>query len=224
MSNTYFFGAGDFRLGDRVEVLTTKQRGILICEIVHLSGCNTYRVLLPNVKGDYTVKPATPHYDHLILRKLEPHEAIFTGEDNLTDDTIFAPKGTDVNAQWMRESMDAGKEPIPEIDDAVGVEDIVHQPGVEVWHKVYNKPMLVSYIYRDIYAKELVYGLTYMIGDKEVSVCSPLYGLIPMDNRIQVYHESDSGAGKSGSMFDDAQIEIGSGISIDDFRRFVDTL
>ena len=224
MNTTYSFGAGGFKLGDRVEVLTTRQRGILISEVVHLSGCNSYRVLLPKVKGEYSDKPAIQNYDHLILRKLDPHEAVFGEKDDLTEETIFAPKGTDVNAEWIMGSSDAGKEPIPEIDDAVGVEDIVHQPGTEVWHKTYNVPMLVSWIYRNIYAKELEYGLTYMLCDKQVSVISPHYALIPMRTRISINlydgGEANFEEGKRGPMFDDSQIEFGGGLSIDDVSRF----
>jgi len=217
MGKTYSFGAGGFKLGDRVEVLTTGQRGILIGEIVHLSGCNTYQVLLPNVKAEYSDKAAVRHYDYLILRKLEPNEAVFTEGDSLTDETIYAPKGQDVNAAWIKESAKAGKEPIPEVDEAIGVEEISHMPGVEVWHKVYNKPMLVSYIYRNIYEKELTYGLTYMVNDREVSVNSNRYALIPMQSRINVYGGEES---KTGSLFDDSPIEIGYGISIGNFERF----
>ena len=45
----YEFGAGGFKLGERVEIITTGQRGILIGETVHISGCNTYQILLPKV-------------------------------------------------------------------------------------------------------------------------------------------------------------------------------
>ena len=217
MSKSYSFGAGGFKLGDRVEVLTTGQRGILISEIVHLTGCNTYFVLLPNVTSVYSDRAAEKHYDHLILRKLKPNEAVFTNGDNLTDETVYAPKGTDVNAVWLKESAKAGKEPIPEVDEAVGAEEIIYVPGTEVWHKVYNKPMLVSYIYRNIYEKELRYGLTYMADNKEVCLSSHRYALIPMQIRIKIYDAEDR---KSGSLFSDSPVEIGYGITIDDFGRF----
>ena len=214
MEKGYSFGAGGFKLGDRVEVLTTGQRGILTGETVHISGCNTYQVLLPNVNSDYSVKPAVKHYDYLILRKLDQNEAVFTQEENLPDEMVFSPKGMDVNAEWIKESVKAGKEPIPEIDESVGVEDIIHTPGTEVWHKVYGKPMLISYIYREIYEKELTYGLTYMIGDKQVSVCSHHYALIPLCVRIKINH---GGEAKWGPLFSDSFIEIENDISIEDF-------
>ena len=74
----YSFGAGDFKLGERVEVLLTGQRGILIEETIHVSGCNTYIVLLPNVTSGGRMK--TTARDHLMLRKLEPDESIFDGK------------------------------------------------------------------------------------------------------------------------------------------------
>jgi len=219
MEKGYSFGAGGFKLGDRVEVLTTGQRGILTGETVHISGCNTYQVLLPNVNSDYSVKPAVKHYDYLILRKLDQNEAVFTQEENLPDEMVFSPKGMDVNAEWIKESAKAEKEPIPEIDEAVGVEEIMVRPGTEVWHKVYNISMLVSYISRHIYEKELDYGLTYMVNDKEVSVNSHHYALIPMRNRFEIYKEKEND-GKYGPLFTDSCIESGAGISISDFERY----
>ena len=217
MSDKYFFGAGGFKLGERVEVLTTEQRGILICEVVHISGCNTYGVFLPNVKSEYSNKPAVKHYDYLILRKLEPNEAVYTDKDNLTDETIYAPKGLDVNATWLKESSEAGKEPIPEIDEAVGVEDISLMPGAEVWHKFYNRQMLVSFIYRDIYEKELNYGLTYMDKGKEVSVVAREYALIPMRTRIKIYSDIDV---KTGALFTDSPFELKHEIHLGGFEWF----
>ena len=212
MINTYSFGAGGFKLGERVEILTTGQRGIMVCEIVHISGCNTYGIFMPNIKSEYSSKPAVKHYDYLILRKLEPNEAVYTKEDNLTDETIYAPKGLDVNALWLKESAEAGKEPIPEIDEAVGVAEISPMPGTEVWHKIHNKPMLVSYVYRDIYEKELNYGLTYLVNDREVSVFAKSYALIPMRTRIEIYGGKDV---KTGALFSDSPVETRHGILID---------
>jgi hypothetical protein len=63
----------------------------------------------------------------LILRKLEAHEAVFGEEDNLTEETVFSPKGMDVNAEWIKTSMLDGKEPIPEVDEAIGLEEITIQ-------------------------------------------------------------------------------------------------
>jgi len=213
----YEFGAGGFKLGERVEILTTGQRGILIEEIVHLSGCNTYRVMLPNVTSDYDGSTKVTNIDYLLLRKLKPTEAMFLNDNSLTltDDKVFSPKGTDVNPTWIETAMKEGKEPIPETDEAVGIEEITIKPGMEVWHKIYNKPMLVNYIHRIIFSKELIYGLTYMVKDKQLSVDARYYALIPMEMKIDVYP-----AKKSGSLFDDSRIEIKRGLSIDDFNRF----
>jgi len=214
-TNSYSFGAGGFKLGDRVEVMTTRQRGIIMSEIVHVSGCNSYQVLLPNVvRYDRTV---IKNCDYLILRKLDAHEAVFGKEDNLTEETIFSPKGTDVNTDWIRSSSLEGKEPIPEVDEAVGVEDITIQPGTEVWHKAYNIPMLVIYIVRELHSKELEYGLLYLDKDKEISVCAKAYTLIPMEQRFSLYPD---GSGKVGSIFDESFFETGLKLSIDDFIRY----
>ena len=216
MSN-YAFGAGGFKLGERVEILTTGQRGILVEEIVHLSGCNTYRVMLPNVTSEYDNSIKITNIDYLLLRKLKPTEAIFLDDNSLelTDDKVFSPKGTDVNPTWIETAMKEGKEPIPETDEAVGIEEITIKPGMEVWNKIYNKSMLVNYVHRIIFSKELVYGLTYMVKDKQISVEARYYALIPMSMKIDVYP-----AKKSGSLFDDSRIEIKPGLSIDDFSRF----
>ena len=216
MSN-YAFGAGGFKLGERVEILTTGQRGILVEEIVHLSGCNTYRVMLPNVTSEYDNSIKIINIDYLLLRKLKPTEAIFLDDNSLvlTDDKVFSPKGTDVNPTWIETAMKEGKEPIPETDEAVGIEEITIKPGMEVWNKIYNKSMLVNYVHRIIFSKELVYGLTYMVKDKQISVDARYYALIPMSMKIDVYP-----AKKSGSLFDDSRIEIKPRLSIDDFSRF----
>jgi len=215
MSN-YAFGAGGFKLGERVEILTTGQRGILVEEIVHLSGCNTYRVMLPNVTSEYDNSIKITNIDYLLLRKLKPTEAIFLDDNSLvlTDDKVFSPKGTDVNPTWIETAMKEGKEPIPETDEAVGIEEITIKPGMEVWNKIYNKSMLVNYVHRIIFSKELVYGLTYMVKDKQISVEARYYALIPMSMKIDVYP-----AKKSGSLFDDSRIEIKPELSIDDFNR-----
>jgi len=93
------------------------------------------------------------------------------------------------------------KEPIPEIDEEVGVEDIKIQPGTEVWHKVYSKVMLVIVIHRDIYSKELEYGLTYMTNNKEIHVSANAYSLIPLEQRIEVYTD-----GKVGPTFRESDV------------------
>ena len=216
-SSNYSFGAGGFKLGDRVEVMTTRQRGIIMSEIVHVSGCNSYQVLLPNVfRYDRTV---IKNCDYLILRELEAHEAVFGKEDNLTEETVFSPKGTDVNADWIRSSSLEGKEPIPEVDEAVGVEEITIRPGTEVWHKAYNIPMLVIYIVRELHSKELEYGLLYLDKDKEISVSARAYTLIPMEQRLTLYPDGD---GKVGSVFSETFLEIGSKLSIEDLIRYGD--
>jgi hypothetical protein len=218
-NNTYSFGAGGYKLGDRVEVMTTRQRGIIVSEIVHISGCNSYQVLMPNV-ARYDRK-AIKNCDYLILRKLEANEAVFGNEDDLTDDTIFSPKGSDVNAEWIMASVLEGKEPIPEVDEAVGVEEITIQPGTDVWHKAYNIPMLVIYICRQFHSKELEYGLLYVESDKEISVCAPAYALIPLKQRFNVYEGVVS---KVGSIIEDDHIETGMRLSIEDFVRYGDAV
>ena len=195
----YAFGAGGFQLGERVEILTTGQRGILISEVVHISGCNTYQVLLPSVLA-YDNKVKTTQRDHLVLRKLEPSESLFDGTEELTDENTFSPKGIDVNAEWIRAAVDSQKECIPEIDDAVGVEEITIQPGMEVWNKIYSKAMVINLICRDIYAKELTYGAVYMDGDKEVIAFSNVYALIPLEQKFEL-----PPADKQGSIFDDGR-------------------
>ena len=195
----YTFGAGGFQLGERVEILTTGQRGILISEIVHISGCNTYQVLLPSVFA-YNSKMKTTQRDHLLLRRLEPGESLFDETKKLTDDNTFSPKGVDVNAEWIRAAVAAQKEYIPEIDDAIGVEEIAIKPGTEVWHKIYGKSMLVSLIWRDIFSKEIVYGAVYMADDKEVVTFSNVYALIPLEQKFDL-----PPAEKHGSVFDDGR-------------------
>jgi hypothetical protein len=97
----YEFGAGGFKLGERVEILTKEHRGILIGEMIHLSGCNTYRVLLPTVKKEYDNGFKIINIDHLLLRKLEENESVLQKDSELTEDNSFMPKGTDVNAEWL---------------------------------------------------------------------------------------------------------------------------
>jgi len=215
--SSYYFGAGGYKLGDRVEVMTTRQRGIIVSEIIHVSGCNTYQVLLPNVvRCD---RKAIKHCDHLILRKLEPSEAVFGKEDNLTEETCFSPKGSDVSAEWIKAAALEGKEPIPEVDEAVGVEEITIQPGTEVWHKAYSIPMLVIYICREYHSKTLEYGLLYVDNDKEISLHAPAYALIPMERRFDIY---EGVVGKVGSVFDADYLDTGTGLSNGDFTRFGD--
>ena len=211
---SYTLEAGGFKLGERVEVLTTGQRGILIAEFIHISGCNTYLVLLPNVIKDGRMK--TTHRDHLVLRRLEPSESMFDSAKVLTDDNSFSPKGTDVNAEWIRAAISEDKEYIPEIDDAVGVAEIEIVPGTEVWNKVYGKTMLVNYICRDIYSKELDYGAMYMVDDKEEMVTARSYALIPLENKLDVYSD-----GKMGPLFEDGRdsIIVSADISIDLLSR-----
>jgi len=197
----YAFGAGGFKLGDRVEVLMTGQRGILICEIVHVSGCNTYQVLLPNVLLEGRMR--TTHRDYLMLRKLDPGESLFDGAEELADENSFSPKGVDVNAEWIRAAVSDGKEFITEVDDAVGIEEIAILPGTEVWNKVYGKTMVISHICRDIFSKELDYGAVYMADDKEITAFSRAYALIPLEQKFDL-----PPTGKHGSIFDDGRDSI----------------
>ena len=194
----YAFGAGGFRLGERVEIITTGQRGVLTAETVHISGCNTYQILLPGVLKDGKMK--TTHRDYLMLRKLESNESLFDGTKELTDENSFSPKGTDVNAEWIKAAMDIQKEFIPEVDDAVGVEEIDLIPGMEVWNKVYGKTMIISYIFREMFSKQLHYGATYMSDDKELIIESHAYALIPIEQKI-IVPSSD----KMGPVFDDGR-------------------
>jgi len=155
----YAFGAGGFKLGERVEILTTGQRGILIGEIIHISGCNTYQILLPNVLDDGRLK--STNRDFLMLRRLKTGESLFDGAKELTEENAFSPKSDCGGADYIRAAISEGKEFIPVIDDAAGIEDIAVMPGMEVWNHVYGKTMIVSYIYREIFSKELIYGAIY---------------------------------------------------------------
>jgi len=195
----YEFGASGLKLGERVEVLMTGQRGVLIAEIVHISGCNTYLVLLPGVTK-YGRKKVV-NRDHLLLRKLEPEESVFDKTKELTDENTFSPKGIDVNAEWIFAAVEDEKEYIPEIDDAVGIEEIAIRPGMEVWNKVYGMPMIVSHVYRTIFSKELVYGLMYTQDDTEESVYSHAYGLVPMEQKIDLRLDSEE---KKGALFEES--------------------
>ena len=204
---TYSFGGGGFKLGERVEILTTGQRGVLISEIVHISGCNTYQVLLQNVVSEGKMRIA--HRDHLMLRKLEQAESIFDGTRELTDENSFSQRSTNANAERIREAVKDNKEFIPEIDDAAGIEEISILPGTEVWNKVYCKTMFVSYICREIFSKELVYGLTYMSEDKEIMVTSHSYALVELENIIKINLES-----KKGPFFEDGHDMIQAGMML----------
>jgi hypothetical protein len=211
---SYAFGAGGFKLGERVEILTTGQRGVLTSEFVHISGCNTYQVLLPNVVSEGKMR--ITHRDHLMLRRLEPGDSMFDESKELTDENSFSPKGTDVNAEWIREAINENKEFVPEVDDAVGVEEIPILPGTEVWNKVYGKTMFVSYICRDIFSKELEYGLSYMSDDKEMVVNCRAYALIELENKINI-----NLGGKVGPLFEDGRslIQIGMALPDEVFSR-----
>ena len=211
---SYSFGAGGFKLGERVEILTTGQRGVLVSEIVHISGCNTYQVLLPNVVSEGKMRIA--NRDHLMLRKLEPGESMFDGSKELTDENSFSPKGTDVDAEWIREAIKEDKEFIPEVDDAVGVEEISILPGAEVWNKMYGKTMFVSFICREIFSKELEYCATYMSDDKEIVASCRAYALIELENKINI-----NLGGKVGPLFEDGRslIQIGMALPDEVFSR-----
>ena len=199
----YKFGAGGFKLGERVEVLLTGQRGILISEVIHISGCNTYIVLLPNVL--LGGKSTTTSRDHLMLRKLKDDESIFDHAKELSDENSFMPKGVDVNAEWIRAAVKDEKEFIAEVDDAVGVEDIAIQPGTEAWNKIYGKTMVITHICREIYSKELFYGAMHMAGDREITLFSRAYALVPLEQKIKI-----PPAPKLGSKYEDGRniIEI----------------
>jgi len=200
----YAFGAGEFRLSDRVEIKTTHQRGILIGEGLHLSGCNSFQVLIPRVKkdGKMTIKDC----DYLILRKLEAHEAVFGTEDNLTEENTFSPEGKTVDIDLIKTAMLNDCEPIPEIDEGIGVEELSIMPGTQVWHKVYGRPMVVLLVCRNIYKKELEYGLLYMESDQEVIVFDSSYALLPMEELIEIYPDEDD---KKGPIFGDMRPAIG---------------
>jgi hypothetical protein len=215
----YEFGAGGFKLGERVEILTTKHRGILIGEMIHLSGCNTYRVLLPTVKKEYDGGSKIINIDHLLLRKLEQNESVLQKDGELTEDNSFMPKGTDVNAEWLLKGLSDKKEPMPEIDEAIGVEDIAFKPGAEVWNKVYGFPMLLQYIHRGIYTKELVYGLSYMADGKEVGIDSHSYGLLLMSQKIDVF-PNPKPKEKVGPILSDSRLDLVSNNSANEYHRF----
>jgi hypothetical protein len=197
----YEFGAGGFKLGERVEILMTGQRGVLISETIHVSGCNTYEILLPGVIRDGRMK--ITHRDHLILRRLELDESMLDKSKELTDENTFSPKGIDVNAEWIRAAVKEKKEFIPEVDDAIGIEEISIYPGMEVWNKKCGRFMTVSLISRDIYSKELEYCLMYMIDDREALTISHAYSLIPIEKKFSLPISE-----KLGSMFNEERDEI----------------
>jgi hypothetical protein len=87
------------------------------------------------------------------------------------------------------------KEPIPEVDEAIGVEELTIKPGAEVWHKIYNLPMIVQWVSRYNYSKQLEYGCVYMVGDTEVAVNDVAYSFIPMEQVIDVYPDSQGKVG-----------------------------
>jgi len=195
---TYAFGAGGFKLGERVEILTTGQKGILISEMVHISGCNTFQILLPNVLTDGKMK--ITHRDYLMLKRLEQCESIYDTTKVLTDENSYSPSGVNANADQIRAAMREQKELIPEIDDAADAEEIVFRPGMEVWNKVYGKTMIISLINRDIYAKELSYGATYMVGEKEEVAFFHANAFVPLEQKLNV-----PSAEKTGAVFEDSR-------------------
>ena len=99
-----------------------------------------------------------------------------------------------------------GKEPIPELDEAIGVEEVIIQPGTEVWHKAYNRAMVVIYIIREYCSKELEYGLLYIENEKEAYATARSYAMIPLEQRINIYANND---GKVGSLFSDPRFSAG---------------
>ena len=208
----YSFGAGGFKLGERVEILTTGQKGILVNEVIHISGCNTYQILLPNVLTDGKMKMT--QRDYLMLRKLEPNESLFNENKELTDDNSYSHSNVGADAEQITAAMNEGKELIPEVDDAEGVEDIAIRPGMEVWHKIYGKKMIVNFISREIYEKELGYGAVYMNGDKEELTFSHARALVPLKQKLDV-----PPAEKTGPMFED-----GRGIYKDRSNYIIETL
>ena len=200
----YSFGAGGFKLGQRVEVKTTKQRGLLVSEAIHLSGCNTYQVLLPRVIRDE--KMTIKNCDYLILRKLESHESVFTSEDNLTVDNTFTPDDKTINVDLIKSAILNGYVTIPQVDDAIGIEEITIMPGTEVFHRVYGKPMVLIVIIRNIYSKEHEYGLLYVENEKEYTIFDCGKALLPMEQLIDIHMDED---GKKGLIFDDMRPTIG---------------
>ena len=199
----YAFGAGGLKLGERVEILTTGQRGILINEIIHISGCNTYQILLPNVLVDGRMK--CTNRDYLMLRRLDSDESMFDAAKKLTDENSFSSKSACSDADYIRAAINAGKEFIPEIDDATGIEDIAVMPGMEVWNSVYGKTMIISYICREIFSKELVYGAVYMAGDKEEIALSHVSAFVPLERKFDLPSTE-----KHGPLFEDSRDRIAS--------------
>ena len=170
--------------------------------------------MLPRVKK--LDRLAIKNCDYLILRKLADNEAVFGKGDELTVETVFGPKGAEVNAEWIRASALDGKEPIPELDEAIGVEELSILPGTEVWHKAYGRAMTVVIITRDYHSRQLEYTLLYVDDDKENYVYAWLYALIPMEQRLDIYPGDD---GKTGSMFSDTRPERHSVSNVNDFMR-----
>ena len=197
----YAFGAGGFKLGEKVKIITTGQKGVLINEVIHISGCNTYQILLPNVLVDGKMK--TTHRDYLMLKRLDPNESLFDETKELTDENSFSQISVGTDAERIRAAINEQKEFIPEVDDAAGVEEIAFRPGMEVWNKVYGKTMIVNLISREIYAKEIMYGAVYMIGDKEEMTFSNAYTFVPLEQKLNV-----PSAEKTGPLFDDGRYNI----------------
>jgi hypothetical protein len=177
--NGYTFGAGGFKLGERVEIRSSKLRGVLVAENVHMTGCNTYDVAVrtrPRGKFVYyrsgeNMIQDIKRVDYMMLRRLADDETMLNGdldldeEPKLTDDDFFMPKGDDVNSEWIAGALDEGKEFIPEIDEAVGVEEITICPGNEVYDKILGRNHgIVMTIKREIYSKELSYHVVHYAG------------------------------------------------------------
>ena len=200
----YAFGSGGYKLGERVEILTTGQRGILINETVHISGCNTYLILLPNVLKDGKMK--VTNRDYLMLKKLEPGESIFEQSKELTDENSFSITGIEVDPARLQAAISEEKEFIPEIDDAADVEELFVKPGMEVWNKVYGKIMMITHVIRDIYSKELAYGAVYMVEEKEEYIVAHRYAFVPLGQKINV-----QSAEKRGPNFEDGRSQIETG-------------
>ncbi|MDR0887462.1 MAG: hypothetical protein LBM97_02115 [Candidatus Nomurabacteria bacterium] len=201
---SYKFGAGGFRLGERVEVRTSGVRGVLVGEVIHISGCNTYQIALPNGKKKDETRPKIVNIDYLLLRRLEDTESMVMSRDTeLTDENSFAPKGTDINKEWIMSSLSVPKEWIPEVDEAIGVEEMTLKLGMEVFDKAHGLPVIVQYAFRDLYSKEIEYGVSAYSGidGKEIFTSSGrAYQFIPLELKVDVYPET---GGKTGPAFEE---------------------
>jgi hypothetical protein len=121
----------------------------------------------------------------------------------LTEDNTFAPKGDAVeDSAWITEADEAGKEPVVEVDEGIGVEEIKHMPGTQVWNKEYGRTMIVMGVYREIYHKDLEYSCMYMDDDKEVYVQASAYALIDLSVQVSVYPDDKTGPIDSSDRYD----------------------